>query len=77
MKIFKVFGIKNKKLNNINSPEFYKNHPDLAPRNVYLATGRVISREEIDAKFDRLFKLTLKDKATIWFNNLKDNLIKK
>lgn len=37
-----------------NSLEFYKKHPDLAPRNVYLYLGRVVSKEEVEKKIDKL-----------------------
>ena len=32
----------------VNSPKFYREHPDLAPRNVYLREGRVITKKEVD-----------------------------
>lgn len=32
----------------VNSPKFYREHPDLAPRNVYLREGRVITKKDID-----------------------------
>ena len=32
----------------VNSLKFYREHPDLAPRNVYLREGRVITKKDID-----------------------------
>ena len=31
----------------LNRKEFYDKHPDLAPRNVYLSTGRVLKMGEV------------------------------
>lgn len=56
----------------INSPKFYKKHPDLMPRNVYLATGRILPKEKIDKYLDKHFKLSLKEKCQILFNRLKN-----
>ena len=56
----------------VNSPKFYEKHPDLMPRNVYLATGRILSKEKIDKYVDKHFKLSLKEKCQILFNRLKN-----
>ncbi len=32
----------------LNNEQFYKNHTDLAPRNIYLAMGRVINQKEVN-----------------------------
>lgn len=37
-----------------DSKQFYQHHPDLAPRNVYLANGRVIKKEEIDKVINKI-----------------------
>lgn len=68
MKIGKIFG---RKTNYLNSQEFYQKHPDLAPKNVYLATGRGITSEQIDKDFNRLFKLSFYDKCKIVFSKVK------
>ena len=54
-----------------NSPEFYAKHPDLMPRNIYLATGRFISKEKMERKFNALFHLSIKDKCVLLFNRIK------
>lgn len=56
----------------LNSPKFYKEHPDLVPRNVYLATGRILPKEKIDKYIDEHFKLSLKEKFQIIFNRLQN-----
>lgn len=33
---------------------FYKKHLDLTPRNVYLASGRVMSKKEVDKTLNRI-----------------------
>lgn len=51
---------------NFNTPEFYKEHPDLAPRNIYLREGRIIAEKDIEkairkinrnAKIEEFFNL--------------------
>ena len=39
---------------NVNSPKFYSEHPDLAPRNVYLQEGRVITKKDVDKAIRRI-----------------------
>ncbi len=36
----------------LNSQKFYKSHPDLVPRNVYLAMGRVVNQKEVNRKIE-------------------------
>lgn len=43
------FTAKNHK---IRGKEFYNKHPDLAPRNVYLAMGRVINQKDVNRKIE-------------------------
>ena len=56
-----------------NSQEFYKQHPDLAPRNVYLRMGRIAKMDEI--------RKTIRDFGEPWYvrvyNSLKDIFRKK
>ena len=33
---------------------FYKKHPDLTPRNVYLASGRIMPKKEVDKALKRI-----------------------
>ncbi len=56
---------------NPNSQQFYKKHPDLAPRNVYLASGRKVNMEQIEKELNKAFKLSFKEKCCIWFSSLK------
>lgn len=35
----------------VNSQKFYKQHPDLAPRNVYLRTGRILKLKDVQKAF--------------------------
>ena len=53
MKIFGLFGRKSAN-NYYNSKEFYKRRPDLAPKNVYLQEGRIITQKEIDKYFAKI-----------------------
>lgn len=55
MKILKIFRTKSNKANYYNSQEFYKRCPDLAPRNVYLATGRIIEMKDVQKYIDKHF----------------------
>ncbi len=75
MKIFDMFG---KKLANnyYNSKEFYKRRPDLAPRNVYLREGRVITKKQVDEYFTKITRKTFSEKVeefirkiTSWFKS--------
>jgi len=36
---------------NLNSQKFYKKHPDLAPRNVYLRMGKILKVEDVQKSF--------------------------
>lgn len=63
MKIFKIFRAESNITNYYNSQEFYKKHPDLAPRNIYLAMGRVLDREDIQRYFDKHFGDTFLQKC--------------
>lgn len=47
----------------VNSEKFYQQHPDLAPRNVYIATGRLINKETIDKYLDNICKKSLFEKV--------------
>lgn len=55
---------------NPNSQEFYKKHPDLAPRNIYLATGRIISMKEVQKTIDNIGKESIWEKLGNLFSNL-------
>ncbi len=55
---------------NVNTREFYDKHPDLMPRNIYLYLGRVVTREEIDKKFNQAFKVPFTTKVKFWLKNL-------
>ena len=35
----------------LNSQNFYKQHPDLVPRNVYLRMGRILKLEDVQRAF--------------------------
>lgn len=54
-----------------NSPKFYAKHPDLMPQNIYLATGKVISKEKMERKSNSFFRLSIKDKCVQLFNRIK------
>ena len=62
MKIFGLFGRKSAN-NYYNSKEFYKRCPDLAPRNVYLQEGRIITQKEIDKYFAKITRKTFLERA--------------
>lgn len=67
VKAIRCFNNKNKI--NVNCREFYEKHPDLAPRNVYLYLGRVITKEDADKKFAKIFKEPFITRAKNWFQN--------
>ena len=54
-----------------NSPEFYAKHPDLMPRDIYLASGRVVTKEEIEKNFNKMFSLPFKDKCKMFLSHIK------
>jgi len=62
---------------NPNSQEFYKKHPDLAPRNVYLATGRVLEFKNVQKKLDKIAKEPLTDRISNWFKSITKKIFKK
>ena len=57
-----------------NSPEFYAKHPDLMPRDIYLASGRIVTKEEIEKNFNKMFQLSFKDKCKLFWNRITKNL---
>lgn len=75
MKVFNLLTGKTK-TNYYNSQEFYKKHPDLAPRNVYLSQGRIIKMEDVKKHLDNICKETFSEKCTRYLNNIK-SLFKK
>ncbi len=74
MKIWSNFGFRKSKLN-INSPEFYKEHPDLTPRNVYLSLGRVTDKKEIDRTIEN-FGEPFWVRAKNWFKYKIEDILK-
>ncbi len=55
---------------NMNSQKFYKRHPDLAPRNVYLRMGRILKLEDVQKAFfdwDKPWYKKVFDKITSLF----------
>ena len=62
---------------NPNSQEFYKKHPDLAPRNVYLATGRVLKFDTVQKHLDKITREPLMERVSNWFKKICKKIIKK
>lgn len=62
---------------NYNTREFYDKHPDLAPRNVHLYLGRVITREDMDKQFNKMFPEPFIKRAKNWFTNKINKLFKR
>ena len=58
------------------NPELYKKCPDLIPRDIYLATGRVKTQEDIEREFNETFKMTFKEKINFLIKNLKGKIKK-
>ena len=58
------------------NPELYKKCPDLMPRDIYLATGRVKTQEDIEREFNETFKMTFKEKINFLIKNLKGKIKK-
>ena len=58
------------------NPELYKRCPDLIPRDIYLATGRVKTQEDIEREFNETFKMTFKEKINFLIKNLKGKIKK-
>ena len=52
-----------------NSQKFYRQRPDLAPRNVYLREGRVIKQKEVEKYFVKAFKEQIYVRIMNWFKN--------
>lgn len=55
---------------NPNSREFYRKHPDLAPRNVYLYMGRTLDFKSVQKYLDNIGKESIFEKIKNWFSNL-------
>ena len=55
---------------NPNSQEFYKKHPDLAPRNVYLYMGRILDLKTVKKYINNIGKESIFEKIENWFSNL-------
>ncbi|MBO5737891.1 hypothetical protein J6R97_00970 [bacterium] len=55
---------------NPNSREFYKKHPDLAPRNVYLYMGRTLDLKTVHKYLDNIGKESIFERIKNWFSNL-------
>lgn len=68
----------------INTPEFYRRHPDLAPRNIYLREGRTITPEDWNKTIKRLdrinkisdFTSSIKSKLKQFFNKFNKKITK-
>lgn len=58
------------------NPELYKKCPDLILRDIYLATGRVKTQENIEREFNETFKMTFKEKINFLIKNLKGKIKK-
>ena len=80
IKLFEKGLIKQKKckIAKINSPEFYRQHPDLAPRNIYLQEDRVITRKDMDKairRLDMIYKIedfvhNIQSKISLFFKKI-------
>lgn len=68
----KTSGIFGKKVANnyYNSREFYKRRPDLAPSNVYLREGRIITKKEVDKYFAQITRKTFRERAGEFINKI-------
>lgn len=58
----------------VNSQKFYKQHPDLAPKNVYLASGRIMKKETVDSYLDSICKKSFFESI---FEFIKRNIIRR
>ena len=54
----------------LNSYNFYAQHPDLAPRNVYLYLGRTLDFKSVQKYLDNIGKESIFEKIKNWFSNL-------
>ena len=70
MTIFGLFGRKSAN-NYYNSKDFYKRRPDLAPKNVYLREGGVITKNEVDKYFAKITRKTFSERAGEFINKIK------
>lgn len=67
----KIFGLFAKKTNNYyDSKEFYKTHPDLMPRNVYLQEGRVIDMKNVRKTLADFDKNSLVERIETFFDKI-------
>ena len=55
---------------NPNTQEFYKKHPDLAPRNVYLYMGRTLDLKAVEKYINNIGNESVFEKIGNWFSNL-------
>ena len=68
--MLKVFPKINKTGISPNSQEFYKKHPDLAPRNVYLYMGRTMDLKTVKKYLNKIGKESIYEKIGNWFSNI-------
>ena len=71
---YKVAQNKPKRLD-FNNKAFYNSHPDLMPRNnLLLYLERVITKEELDKKFNKTFKPNILQQTKNWLKNSFKNI---
>lgn len=56
---------------NVGTKEFYNKHLDLVPRNVYLASGRILKMETVRKAMDRIAKESFSEKVSRWIDSIK------
>ena len=57
----------------LNSQKFYALHPDLAPRDIYLASGRVMKEKTVNKYLDNIGKKSLFEKVCDFIKNIRRN----
>ena len=66
-------GVKSK--TNFNSKKFYNEHPDLAPRNIYLSMGRTIDTKKVNRTIEN-FGEPFWVRAKNWFKYKIEDIFK-
>ena len=63
MKVFSCFSKKN-----------YNKYPELLPRNIYLRTGRILNKKEVDKELSKFFRDSFFEKARSFLNKVVNDI---
>lgn len=66
----KISLLPEKRVKYYGSREFYYAHPALAPRNIYLYSGRITTMEEVDRSLKRIAEEPFLKRVKIFINSI-------